>query len=106
MLSYLDKDVRTIETDDIRDFLSYYQSNNNCNNLTIDGVRRSLSSFFTFLEVEDYIVKSPIRRIHKIKTEFLIKETYSDELMERLRNGCTNIRNLAIIDLFKNKRTC
>ena len=56
MLSYLDKDVRTIETDDIRDFLSYYQSNNNCNNLTIDGVRRSLSSFFTFLEVEDYIV--------------------------------------------------
>ena len=103
MLSYLDKDVRTIETDDIRDFLSYYQFNNN---LTIDGVRRSLSSFFTFLEVEDYIVKSPIRRIHKIKTEFLIKETYSDELMERLRNGCTNIRNLAIIDLFKNKRTC
>ena len=99
MLSYLDKDVRTIETDDIRDFLSYYQSYNNCNNLTIDGVRRSLSSFFTFLEVEDYIVKSPIRRIHKIKTEFLIKETYSDELMERLRNSCTNIRNLAIIDL-------
>ena len=99
MLSYLDKDVRTIETDDIRDFLSYYQSKNNCNNLTIDGVRRSLSSFFTFLEVEDYIVKSPIRRIHKIKTEFLIKETYSDELMERLRNSCTNIRNLAIIDL-------
>ena len=83
-MSYLDKDVRTIETDDIRDFLSYYQSNNNCNNLTIDGVRRSLSSFFTFLEVEDYIVKSPIRRIHKIKTEFLIKETYSDELMEKL----------------------
>ena len=99
MLSYLDKDVRTIETDDIRDFLSFYQSNNNCNNLTIDGVRRSLSSFLTFLEVEDYIVKSPIRRIHKIKTKLLIKETYSDELMERLRNGCTNIRNLAIIDL-------
>ena len=80
------RSVRTIETDDIIDFLSYYQSNNNCNNLTIDGVRRSLSSFFTFLEVEDY-------------TEFLIKETYSDELMERLRNSCTNVRNLAIIDL-------
>jgi len=94
MLLYLDKDVRTIETNDIRDFLSFYQSNNKCN-----GVRRLLSSFFTFLEVEDYIVKSPIRRIHKIKTEFLIKETYSDELMERLRDSCTNVRNLAIIDL-------
>lgn len=67
--------------------------------LTIDGVRRSLSSFFTFLEVEYYIVKSPIRRIHKIKTEFLIKETYTDELKEILRNSCTNIRNLANIDL-------
>ena len=84
ILSYLAQDVRTIETDDIRDFLSFYKSNNNSNNLTIDGVRKSLSSFFTFLEVEDYIVKSPIRRIHKIKTEFLIKGTYSDELMEKL----------------------
>ena len=99
MLLYLNKDIRTIETDDIRNFLSYYQSNNNCSNSTIDGVRRSLSSFFSFLENEDYIVKSPIKRIHKIKTEYIIKEIYSDEVMEKLRNSCTNIRNLAIIDL-------
>ena len=99
MLLYLNKDIRTIETDDIRKFLSYYQSNNNCSNSTIDGVRRSLSSFFSFLENEDYIVKSPIKRIHKIKTEYIIKEIYSDEMMEKLRNSCTNIRNLAIIDL-------
>ena len=66
---------------------------------TIDGVRRSLSSFFTFLEEEDYIIKSPTRRIHKIKTEKLVKETYSDEALERLRNKCDDIRNLAIIDL-------
>ena len=88
-----------MDTEDLRNYLSYYQSKNNCNNLTIDEVRRALSSFFTFLEVEDYIVKSPVRLIHKIKTDILVKETYSDELMERLRNSCTNIRNLAIIDL-------
>ena len=99
MLSYLNIDIRTIDTDDIRRFLSYYQSNNNCNNTTIDGVRRSLSSFFSFLEEEDYIIKNPIRRIHKIKTDILIKETYTDEFMEKLRNNCTTIRNLAIIDL-------
>lgn len=99
MFAYLDKDVRIIDTEDIRNFLSYYQQHNNCSNLTIDGVRRSLSSFFTFLEIEDYIVKSPTRRIHKIKTEFIIKETYSDEVMEKLRNCCTSDRNLAIIDL-------
>ncbi|MBR1802425.1 MAG: tyrosine-type recombinase/integrase [Clostridia bacterium] len=91
---YLNKFIK-----DLRNYLSYYQSKSNCNNLTIDGVRRSLSSFFTFLEVEDYIVKSPVRRIHKIKTDILVKETYSDEILEKLRNNCSNIRNLAIIDL-------
>ncbi|MEE0865933.1 MAG: site-specific tyrosine recombinase/integron integrase [Clostridia bacterium] len=99
LFNYLNKDIRTMDTEDLRNYLSYYQSKNNCNSLTIDGVRRSLSSFFTFLEVEDYIVKSPVRRIHKIKTDILVKETYSDEVLEKLRNNCSNIRNLAIIDL-------
>ena len=98
LFNYLNKDIRTMDTEDLRNYLSYYQSKNNCNNFTIDGVRRSLSSFFTFLEVEDYIVKSPVRRIHKIKTDSLVKETYSDEVLEKLRNNCSNIRNLAIID--------
>lgn len=99
LFNYLNKNIRTMDTEDLRNYLSYYQSKNNCNSLTIDGVRRSLSSFFTFLEVEDYIVKSPVRRIHKIKTDILVKETYSDEVLEKLRNNCSNIRNLAIIDL-------
>ena len=71
MLSYLDSDVRTIETDDIRDFLSYCQSNNNCNNLTIDCVRRSLSSFFTFFEVEDYIHYDELFQLHQIKQYYM-----------------------------------
>ncbi len=99
LFNYLNKDIRTMDTEDLRNYLSYYQSKNNCNNLTIDEVRRALSSFFTFLEVEDYIVKSPVRRIHKIKTDILVKETYSDEVLEKLRNNCSNIRNLAIVDL-------
>lgn len=99
LFEYLDKDIRTMDTEDLRGYLAFYQQQNNCNNLTIDGVRRSLSSFFTFLEVEDYIVKSPVKRIHKIKTDILVKETYSDEMLEMLRNNCGNIRNLAIIDL-------
>ena len=99
LFNYLNKDIRTMDTEDLRNYLSYYQSKNNCNSLTIDGVRRSLSSFFTFLEVEDYIVKSPVRRIHKIKTDILVKERYSDEVLEKIRSNCSNIRNLAIIDL-------
>ena len=97
--NYVNKDLRTISIDDIRDYLSYYKSSTNCCNLTLDGIRRFLSSFFSFLELEDYIIKNPVRRIHKIRIENLIKETYSDELLEQLRNNCNNIRNLAIIDL-------
>ena len=97
--NYVNKDLRTISTDDIRDYLSYYQRSTNCCNLTLDGIRRFLSSFFSFLELEDYIIKNPVRRIHKIRIENLIKETYSDELLKQLRNNCNNIRNLAIIDL-------
>ena len=96
---YLNKDIRTITTDDVRDYLSYHQQETGCCNVTLDGVRRLLSSFFSFLELEDYIVKNPVRRIHRIRVEKLLKETYSDELIEQLRNNCTNIRNLAIIDL-------
>ena len=99
LLNYLNKDIRTIDTDDVRGYLSHYQSESKCKNSSIDCVRRALSSFFTFLEVEEYIVKSLVRRIHKIKTETLVKETYSDEVLEKLRDACKHIRDLAIIDL-------
>ncbi|MBQ3409353.1 MAG: tyrosine-type recombinase/integrase [Clostridia bacterium] len=98
LFEYLNKDIRTVDTEDLRGYLSYYQGINNCNSTTIDGVRRSLSSFFTFLEEEEHIVKSPTKRIHKIKTDILVKETYSEEIIEKLRNKCDNIRNLEIID--------
>ena len=86
-------------TDDLRLYLNEYQKINNCSKSSIDNVRRNLSSFFTWLEEEDYIIKSPMKRIHKIKTDKVIKETYSDEVMEQLRDNCDNLRDLAIIDL-------
>ena len=98
MLSEINKNIKLIDTNDIRNYLSNYQSNHNCSNVTIDNIRRILSSFFSWLENEDYIMKSPIRRIHKIKTQITVKETYSDENLEKLRDGCHNIRDLAMID--------
>lgn len=98
MLSEINKNIKLIDTNDIRNYLSNYQSNHNRSNVTIDNIRRILSSFFSWLENEDYIMKSPIRRIHKIKTQITVKETYSDENLEKLRDGCHNIRDLAMID--------
>ena len=99
LIKTLQKAFNQIETEDLRTYLSEYQKKNNASKQTIDNIRRILSSFFTWLEDEDYILKSPVRRIHKIKTTKQVKETYSDENLETLRDNCKTIRDLAIIDI-------
>ncbi len=99
MLYKLSKNAKHIITDDIRCYLTEYQEERKSSNVTIDNIRRILSSFFTWLEDEDYILKSPARRIHKVKTISNIKETYSDEELEVMRDNCDELRDLAMIDL-------
>lgn len=99
MLSTLEKTPQQITTDDLRQYLTDYQVQRGSSKVTIDNIRRILSSFFAWLEDEDYILKSPVRRIHKVKTAQVIKETYSDEELELMRDHCTALRDLAIIDL-------
>lgn len=99
MLKSVDMPIRQITTEIMRDYLTKYQGENNCGKVTIDNIRRNLSSFFSWMEDEDYIVKSPIRRIHKVRTGTTVKETFSDENIEILRDGCLEKRDLAIIDL-------
>lgn len=91
--------IRKVTTEQIRHYLVDYQQINNCSKVTVDNVRRNISSFFSWLEEEDYILKSPMKRIHKIKTKQQVKETISDEDIEQLRDNCNCIRDLAIIDL-------
>ncbi len=98
MVEKINKKVNCIETEDLRNYLSEYQAKNNCSKVTIDNVRRILSSYFAWLEDEDYIVKSPVRRIHKVKANQTVKETYTDEELEEMRDACTEIRDLAMID--------
>ena len=99
MLSTVNKSPIQMTTEDLRTYLIDYQIQKGSGKITIDNIRRILSSFFAWLEDEDYIVKSPIRRIHKIKTSINIKETYSDEELEKMRDSCTEPRDLAIIDM-------
>ncbi|ARE24826.1 MULTISPECIES: site-specific tyrosine recombinase/integron integrase [Lactococcus] len=99
LLTKSDIPIREIDTDNLRGYLSDYQKERKSSKVTIDNMRRIFSSFFGWLEDEDYILKSPVRRIHKIKTDKPIKETLSDESLELLRDSCTEIRDLAMIDL-------
>lgn len=99
MLDRMTKPIREITTDDLRTYLADYQKARGSSKVTIDNMRRIFSSFFGWLEDEDYILKSPVRRIHKIKADKTIKDTFSDEGLERLRDACDDLRDLAMIDL-------
>ena len=99
VLNAIGKDIRDVTTDDLRIYLDRYQSANGVSKVTIDNIRRILSSFFAWLEDEDYITKSPVRRIHKVKTCKTVKETYSDEALELMRDHSECVRDLAIIDM-------
>lgn len=99
MTEAISKPYTQICSDDLRRYLSDYEASRNAGKVTIDNIRRILSSFFSWLEDEDYIVKSPVRRIRRVKTATVAKEVLSDEDLETLRDGCTNPRDLAIVDL-------
>lgn len=99
MIEAVGKSVRHIQTEDLRTYLTNYQQKNSPSRVTIDNIRRILSSFFSWLEDEDYIIKSPVRRIHKVKTATNVKETYTDEDLEKMRDNCVELRDLAIIDM-------
>lgn len=99
MLDGIGKPIKEIVTEDIRQYLTNYQRERHSSRVTIDNIRRILSSFFSWLEDEDYILKSPVRRIHKVKTASNIKETYSDKTLELMRDSCSEMRDLAMIDL-------
>ena len=98
-LTTVGKSVKDISTDDLRHYLDEYQQRSGASRVTVDNIRRILSSFFAWLEEEFYIVKSPVRRIHKVKTGKVVKETYSDEALEMMRDSCETTRDLAMIDI-------
>ena len=99
MLNKINKNIIEIEPEDLRTYLSDYQMNNNSSKVTIDNIRRILSSFFSWLEDENYIIKSPVRRIKKVKAPSIIKETYTDEELEIMRDNVGTVRDLALIDV-------
>lgn len=99
MLDTINLPIEEITTEILRNYLANYKSNSNAGMVTIDNIRKTLSSFFAWLENEDYIVKSPVRRIHKVKTTKKVKETFTDENLEKLRDTCLNVRDLAILEL-------
>ena len=99
LIATVKKNVCDIATNDIRCYLAEQQEQRGLSKVTIDNLRRIYSSFFSWLEDEDYITKSPVRRIHKVRTDALVKEVLTDENIEVLRDSCQELRDIAMIDL-------
>lgn len=99
LIATVKKNVCKVETNDIRCYLAEQQEQRGLSKVTIDNLRRIFSSFFSWLEDEDYITKSPVRRIHKVRTDALVKEVLTDENIEVLRDSCQEMRDVAMIDL-------
>ena len=99
MLEKVKLPIEEITTEILRDYLADYKNSSKAGMVTIDNIRRTLSSFFAWLKNEDYILKSPVRRIHKVKTTKIVKETLTDENLEKLRDTCSNVRDLTILEL-------
>lgn len=99
MVGRIEKHISRVRTEDVRTYLSRYERESRCSKVTVDNVRRIISSYFSWLEAEDYILKSPVRRIHKIKSLQPVKEIYSDETLEKMRDGARTARDLAMVDL-------
>ena len=99
MADSLGKAFTDCTTEDIRAYLAVFQQKRNASKVTVDNVRRIFSSFFSWLEEEDYILRNPVRRIHKVKTGEKVREVLSDENLEMLHDRCDNPRDVAIIDL-------
>lgn len=99
MLVAIDKGITQISTNDVRQYLSDFKEQRGSSKVTIDNIRRIFSSFFSWLEDEDYIAKNPVRRIHRVRADSLVKEIITDEAMEILRDSCSEMRDLAMIDL-------
>ena len=99
MTDSMTKPYTQINSNDLRKYLNDYEASRGSSKVTIDNIRRIMSSFFSWLEDEDYIVKSPVRRIKRVKTAVVAKETFTDEQLEIVRESCGNARDRAIVDM-------
>ena len=99
LIDWSPKDLRELTSKDIRDYLIEYQEVRNVSRSTLDTMRLVFSSFYGFLENEEYITKNPVRKIHRIRSEDVLKPPFSDEELESIRKAAKSIRDLAIIDL-------
>ena len=106
LLERANRPIRLINTNDIREYMICYQSKNSVKSKrTIQNTLRYIGAFFSWLELEDIIQKSPVKKIKSIRIDKTIKKPFTEQDVIKLRDGCKNTRDLAMIE-FLNSSGC
>ena len=95
----MQKDLETIDVMDIRVYLAMH-TKSGLKNSSIATLISVLKSFFVWLENEEYLKKSPMRKIRNIKTNKYIRKALTPEELEMLRDACLSQRDKAIVEFF------
>lgn len=98
MIQDINKNICDITTFDLRFYLSSYKELRNISNVTLDGMRRCIKSFFTFLYTENLINTNPSAALHQVKCEKKIKHPFTDRDLEKLKRSCQNRRDRALVE--------
>ena len=96
LLDFLNMPIEDIRTNDIRVYIASRRKAGVCNR-TLDGMRRCFSSFFGWLQKEEYIVRNPCASLKQIKYRKEIKKPFSATELEKIRMACESKRDLALV---------
>ena len=97
----VNKDIRRISTDDIREYISYLVNTRKNADGTVNNYLHILQSFFKWCIVEGYINQNPVARI-KINN-FKPKRNrvgLDGEKLEAVKYACDDLREKLILELY------
>ncbi|WP_194190393.1 tyrosine-type recombinase/integrase [Clostridium chrysemydis] len=93
---FFNKPVSSIDVMELRMFLAVIgegkEQSTQGNYITM------LKNFFTWLQNEEYIIRNPSSKLRQVKKIKQIKEPYTSEEIERLRDSCESYREKAIFE--------
>ena len=98
-IKFVNKSILKVTTEDIRTFLMYLVETYNIKNSTLETEKSILKSLFSWLETEEYILKSPAKKIKPTKVEKRVRKSMSLEDIEMMRCACITARERCILEL-------
>lgn len=96
---YIKKPYTEVTADDIRLYLALRVQRDGVTKCTANNGKRNLSSFYTWLQKEEILLKNPMNKVENIKESKKKKKAFELEDIERIRMGCRTNYERAIVEV-------